>query len=90
MPGAVGCLPQGDRPVTQATRKTSRIFRQGVQPKCGPARLLWIRLDVSEYYVIRTITIFDSSAGGAGFKNIARVLNPMPGWCCLLLVELKW
>lgn len=75
MPGAVGYLPRGDRPVTQATRKTSRI-RQQVQPKCGPTRPLWIRLDVSEYYVIRTITIFDSSAGGAGFKDIARVLNP--------------
>ena len=33
------------------------------------ARSLWFRLDVSEYYVIRTITIFDSCAGGAGLKR---------------------
>ena len=50
---------------------------------------LGFRLDVSEYYVIRTITKFDSSAGGAGFKKIARVLNPLTGWCWILLAELK-
>jgi hypothetical protein len=75
MLGAVGCLPRAIAPSHRPHAKHPE-FRQRVQPKCGPTRPLWIRLDVSEYYVIRTITIFDSSAGGAGFKDIARVLNP--------------
>ena len=40
--------------------------------------------------MIRTITIFDSSAGGAGFRYVTRILNPTPDWCCILLVELNW
>jgi hypothetical protein len=36
-------------------------------PACPPLTgNLWFRLDVSQYYVIRTIIILDASVGGMG------------------------
>jgi hypothetical protein len=89
MLGAVGCLPRGESPRHRGHTENIQNFANESSRKCGPTRPLWIRLDVSEYYVIRTITIFDSSAGGAGFEDIARVLNPCLAGAALLLVELK-
>jgi hypothetical protein len=40
---------------------------------------LWFRLDVSEYYVIRTITIFDSCVGRRGSREACEILKSHTG-----------